>query len=56
MTSDWRILALAAFALLSPAAAFADAPNISDLVDDLRRIQLRSRKATRPRTRQSSIS
>ena len=41
MTSPWRILALAAFAALTPAAAFADPPKISDLVDELRRIQFR---------------
>ena len=41
MTSPWRILALAAFAVLAPAAAFADTPRISDLVDELRRIQFR---------------
>ena len=41
MTSHWRILALAAFALLAPAAAFADPLKISDLVDELRRIQFK---------------
>jgi chemotaxis protein MotC len=41
MTSPWRALALAAFAVLAPAAAFADPPKISDLVDELRRIQFR---------------
>ncbi len=41
MTFPWRILALAWFALLTPAAAFADPPKISDLVDELRRIQFR---------------
>ena len=41
MTSPWRMLALAAFAALTPAAAFADPPKISDLVDELRRIQFR---------------
>jgi hypothetical protein len=41
MTSPWCILALAAFAALTPAAAFADPPKISDLVDELRRIQFR---------------
>src|ERR1700691_5487920 len=41
MTSPGRALALAAFAVLAPAAAFADTPKISDLVDELRRIQFR---------------
>ena len=41
MTSAWRALALAALAVLAPAAAFADPPKISDLVDELRRIQSR---------------
>ena len=41
MTCPWRILALAAFAVLAPAAAFADTPRISDLVDELRRIQFK---------------
>ena len=41
MTSPWRVLALAAFAVLAPAAAFADTPKISDLVDELRRIQFK---------------
>ena len=41
MTSPWRVLALAAFAVLAPSAAFADTPKISDLVDELRRIQFR---------------
>jgi chemotaxis protein MotC len=41
MTSPWRILALAAFTLLAPAPAFADPPKISDLVDELRRIQFK---------------
>src|SRR6202789_4622775 len=41
MTSPWRALALAAFALLTPAPALADIPKISDLVDELRRIQFR---------------
>jgi chemotaxis protein MotC len=34
-------LALAAFAVVAPAAAFADSAKVSDLVDDLRRIQLK---------------
>ena len=33
--------ALAAFALLAPSAASADSAKVSDLVDDLRRMQLR---------------
>jgi chemotaxis protein MotC len=41
VTSPWRALALAAFAVLAPAAAFADSPKISDLVDELRRVQFR---------------
>jgi chemotaxis protein MotC len=41
MTFPWRALALAAFAVLTPAAAFADTPKISDLADELRRIQFR---------------
>jgi chemotaxis protein MotC len=41
MTSRWRILALAALALIAPAAAFADQTKISDLVDELRRIQFK---------------
>jgi chemotaxis protein MotC len=34
-------LALAAFALLTPSTAFADSAKVSDLVDDLQRIQLK---------------
>jgi chemotaxis protein MotC len=34
-------LALAAFALLAPSAAFADSAKVSDLVDDLQRIQVK---------------
>ncbi len=41
MTCPWRMLALAAFAGLAPAAAFADTPRISDLVDELRAIQFK---------------
>jgi hypothetical protein len=36
VTLRWPALALAAFALLTPAAAFADSGHISDLIDDLR--------------------
>jgi chemotaxis protein MotC len=41
MTCPWRMLALAAFAGLAPAAAVADTPRISDLVDELRAIQFK---------------
>jgi len=41
VTCPWRILALAAFIGLAPAAAFADTPRISDLVDELRAIQFK---------------
>lgn len=41
MTLFWRRLALAAFAVVTPAAALADPTKISDLVDDLQRMQLR---------------
>jgi chemotaxis protein MotC len=41
MTLPWPRLALAAFAVVAPAAAFADSAKVSDLVDDLRRIQLK---------------
>ena len=41
MTFPWPALALAGFALLTPSMAFADSANISDLVDDLQRIQLK---------------
>jgi chemotaxis protein MotC len=41
MTCPWRMLALAAFAGLASAAAFADTPRISDLVDELRAIQFK---------------
>jgi chemotaxis protein MotC len=34
-------LALAAFAVLTPAVAFADQPKVSDLIDDLQRIQVK---------------
>jgi chemotaxis protein MotC len=35
----WPALALSAFAALAPAAAFADSAKVSDLVDELRRMQ-----------------
>jgi chemotaxis protein MotC len=41
MTFNWRSLALAAFAVLAPCASFADSAKVSDLVDDLQRIQLK---------------
>ncbi|HEV7480275.1 MAG TPA: hypothetical protein VGO05_08345, partial [Roseiarcus sp.] len=41
MTCPWRMLALAAFAVLAPAAALADTLKISDLVDELRAIQFK---------------
>jgi len=41
MNFPWRRLALAAFAVFAPAAAFADQPKISDLVDELRGIQFK---------------
>jgi chemotaxis protein MotC len=41
MTSRWRRLTLAALALLAPTVAFADQTKISDLVDELRRIQFK---------------
>ena len=41
MTRRWPRLALAAFAVIAPVAAFADSAKISDLVDDLQRMQLR---------------
>jgi chemotaxis protein MotC len=41
MTFPWRILVLAAFGVLTPAAALADPPKVSDLVDELRQIQFR---------------
>jgi chemotaxis protein MotC len=41
MTCPWRMLALATFAGLAPATAFADTPRISDLVDELRAIQFK---------------
>jgi chemotaxis protein MotC len=41
MTVSRRAWAWAAFALLQPAAAFADSANLADMVDDLQRIQLR---------------
>jgi chemotaxis protein MotC len=41
VTLRWPALALAAFALLTPAAAFADSGHISDLIDDLQRIQVK---------------
>ncbi len=40
MTAPAYALAWAAFALLAPAAALADLANLTDMVDDLRRIQL----------------
>jgi chemotaxis protein MotC len=41
MTFNWRSLVLAAFAVLAPCAAFAESAKVSDLVDDLQRIQLK---------------
>ena len=41
MSSPWARLALAAFAWLASSAAFADSVKVSDLVDDLQRIQLK---------------
>ena len=41
MSLPWPALALAAFAGLAPSAAFADSAKVSDLVDDLQRIQLK---------------
>ena len=41
MSLPWPALALAAFAVLAPSAAFADPAKVSDLVDDLQRIQLK---------------
>ena len=41
MTLPWPALAFAAFAILAPSAAFADSAKISDLIDDLQRIQLK---------------
>ena len=41
MTFSWPALAFAAFAVLGPSVAFADPAKVSDLVDELQRIQLR---------------
>ncbi|MFZ0605474.1 MAG: hypothetical protein WAN05_29680, partial [Roseiarcus sp.] len=41
MTFSWPALAFAAFAILGPSVAFADPAKVSDLVDELQRIQLR---------------
>ncbi len=41
MTVLWPALALAAFAVLAPSTAFADSAKVSDLVDELQRIQVR---------------
>ncbi|MGH6799591.1 MAG: hypothetical protein ACREDI_14560, partial [Roseiarcus sp.] len=41
MILPWPALALAAFAVLTPAAAFADSSKVFDLIDELQRIQLR---------------
>ncbi len=41
MTRPRLALALSAFVLLSPASAFADPPKVSDLADELQRIQLK---------------
>jgi chemotaxis protein MotC len=41
MKLAWPAFALSAFAAFAPAAAFADSAKVSDLVDDLRRIQLK---------------
>ena len=41
MTRPGRALALAALALLAPSVTFADSAKVSDLVDELQRIQLR---------------
>jgi chemotaxis protein MotC len=37
----WPILALTAFAWLAPAAAFADSAKLSDLIDELQRMQVK---------------
>ena len=39
MNLAWPAFALAAFAVFAPAAAFADSAKVSDLVDELRRMQ-----------------
>jgi chemotaxis protein MotC len=41
VTLPWPALALTAFAVLAPTATFADSAKVSDLVDDLQRIQLK---------------
>ena len=41
MTLPWPALALATFAVLAPSTAFADSTKVSDLVDELQRIQVR---------------
>ena len=41
MTRPGRALALAALVLLAPSVTFADSAKVSDLVDDLQRVQLR---------------
>ena len=41
MTLPWPALALAAFAILAPSAVFAESAHISDLIDELQRIQVR---------------
>jgi chemotaxis protein MotC len=41
VTLRWRAVALAVFAMLAPAAAFADSAKVSDLIDDLQRIQVK---------------
>ncbi len=41
MSRAWHALALAALALFSPAAAFADPANLTELANDLQRLLLR---------------
>ena len=41
MTLPWPALALAAFAILAPSAVFAESAHISDLIDELQRIQVK---------------
>ncbi len=41
MTLSWPALAFAAFAALGPSTAFADSAKVSDLVDELQRIQVK---------------
>jgi hypothetical protein len=41
VTLPWPALAFAMFAVFAPAATFAEPAKVSDLVDDLQRIQLK---------------